>query len=561
MQTPAAFISYARLDDHAYGGRITRLRERLEGMVGSAIGRRFRIFQDRTDIGWGQHWPSRLEEGLNEALFLIPILTPAYFNSDACRAELETFLELERRSERRDRILPLYFVTAPVFEQKSDPLAAALYERQWWNWRHLRVDSIGSQKVLRELDRLAGEVADAIHRMDLPAPPPPVVLGLDPRTQVSGSPGSAQVAEGRGSKLGPRVKPEDDNNKTAARGQVFIGDPGPDPAPGTIFKDLDEPWCPEMVVIPAGSFLMGSPETEQGRNSNEGPQHRVTFARPFALGRFPVTFEEYDGRYYGRKEKKPGDEGWGRGRRPVINVDWEDADLYCLWLRGATGQAYRLPSEAEWEYACRAGTTTPFWMGATISTDQLNYDGASTCGRGARGRYRGQTTPVDAFPPNPWGLYDIHGNVWEWCADRWHDTYRGAPTDGSPWLQGTDWRRVVRGGSWNSGPENVRSAFRMPSNFIDPITDYIVEQFKKEEGIDLRSEDRPARVRLKEELDKAKIELSRTTQSRILLPFIAATQTGAKHLDVRLRRAELEQLVDDLGKCRGFRVARTLVTC
>jgi hypothetical protein len=207
MQTLAAFISYARRDDKAYGGRITGLRQRLERLVSSAIGRDFEIFQDCEGLAWGQRWQSRLDEALGEALFLIPILTPSFFSSEACRAEAETFLELERRSGRSDSILPLYFVTAPVFEQKSDPLAAALHERQWRNWRHLRVDSIGSPKVLRELDRLAGEVADAIHRMDLPAPPPPVVLGLDPRTQVSGSPGSAQVAEGRGSKLGPRVKP------------------------------------------------------------------------------------------------------------------------------------------------------------------------------------------------------------------------------------------------------------------------------------------------------------------------------------------------------------------
>jgi formylglycine-generating enzyme required for sulfatase activity len=150
----------------------------------------------------------------------------------------------------------------------------------------------------------------------------------------------------------------------------------------------------------------------------------------------------------------------------VINVSWEDATAFCEWLSRQTGRAYRLPSEAEWEFACRAGTTTPFWTGATISTEQANYDGNYTYGSGAKGGYREQTTPVDAFPVNPWGLHDMHGNIWEWCEDCWHERYTGAPKDGSAWLQRNCSLRVVRGGSWGSNPRDLRSANRVG---IEPV--------------------------------------------------------------------------------------------
>ena len=218
-------------------------------------------------------------------------------------------------------------------------------------------------------------------------------------------------------------------------------------APGTVFRDLDATWCPQMLVIPAGSFVMGSPNEEEERDSAEGPQHRVTFASAFALGRFPVTFEEYEHFRIRAKQELP-DEGWGRGQRPAINVSWEDARAYCAWLSEQAAQPYRLPSEAEWEYACRAETTTPFWTGATIGTDQANYDGKYTYGSGRRGEYRRQTTPVDTFEENPWGLHDMHGNVWEWCEDCWSGNYHGAPQDGSASLQGNCSLRVLRGGSW-----------------------------------------------------------------------------------------------------------------
>jgi formylglycine-generating enzyme required for sulfatase activity len=232
--------------------------------------------------------------------------------------------------------------------------------------------------------------------------------------------------------------------------------------PGQVFRDIDEPWCPEMVVIPAGRFAMGSPPNEEGRIPHEGPQHLVTIAEPFALGRYPVTFEEYD-EFAATTSREPScDAGWGRGRRPVINVSWQDAEAYVACLSQQTGQPYRLPSEAEWEYTCRAGTTTPFYFGRTVSTDQANYNGTVAYGPGRKGVDRQQTVPVGYFLANAFGLHDMHGNVAELCADVWHDSYTGAPSDGSAWLDGVNQaERVMRGGGYSWFPYTLRCAFRL----------------------------------------------------------------------------------------------------
>jgi formylglycine-generating enzyme required for sulfatase activity len=229
--------------------------------------------------------------------------------------------------------------------------------------------------------------------------------------------------------------------------------------PKHVFKECDK--CPEMVVVPAGSFTMGSPATEEGHGSDEGPQHSVTISKPFAVGRFAVTFEEWDACVAdgGCNGYKPADR-WGHGRQPVIDVSWDDAKAYVGWLSRKTGKTYRLLSEAEREYAARAGTKTPFWWGNAISTSQANYDGNYTYGGGSKGEYRQQTVPVDSFQPNPWGLYQVHGNVYEWVEDCYHDSYTAAPSDGSAWVSGDCSRRVLRGGSWFNNPWFLRAAFR-----------------------------------------------------------------------------------------------------
>ena len=236
--------------------------------------------------------------------------------------------------------------------------------------------------------------------------------------------------------------------------------PEPERPPGTVFRDCAE--CPELVILPAGSYMMGSPPGEKERHDDEGPRHRVRISRPFAVGRYEVTFSEWEAcRRAGGCSRGPGDAGWGRGNRPVINVGWTDARKYVRWLSRKTGKRYRLSSESEWEYAARAGTTGPFHHGSTISTEQANYDGDYAYGSGRKGRHRGRTTPVGSFPPNGFGLYDVHGNVSEWVEDCRHDDYSGAPSDGSAWIRSGNCRhRVLRGGSWCDRPGFVRSAYR-----------------------------------------------------------------------------------------------------
>ncbi len=222
------------------------------------------------------------------------------------------------------------------------------------------------------------------------------------------------------------------------------------------FQECDQAQCPEMVRLPAGTFMRGSPASEAGRSDNEGPQHQVTLSRPFAIGRTEVTFDAYDrfAEATGRKKPSDGGHGWGRGKRPVIYVGWDDASDYCHWL----GEGYRLPTEAEWEYAARAGTTTPFSFGETITTDQVNYGGAWESGAPQEGTYRKMTVVAGSLPANAWGLHEMHGNVFEWVSD-WYDDYdAGAVIDPQGPATGTD--RVVRAGSFNSLAGLVRSASR-----------------------------------------------------------------------------------------------------
>ena len=230
---------------------------------------------------------------------------------------------------------------------------------------------------------------------------------------------------------------------------------------GNEYRDCDT--CPLMVVVPSGTFMMGSPSSEEGRGSDEGPVHRVEIRERFAVGKYEVTFREWDACVAeGRCSHRPDDEGWGRGNRPVISVSWLDAKEYVNWLSRKTGGRYRLLSESEWEYVARAGTTGPFHFGSTISTDQANYDGNYKYGGGYIGIYREKTVLVGSFSENRFGLHDVHGNVWEWVEDCWHDSYDGEPSDGSAWISGgnCDLRRL-RGGSWYNEPRVLSAANRI----------------------------------------------------------------------------------------------------
>jgi formylglycine-generating enzyme required for sulfatase activity len=223
--------------------------------------------------------------------------------------------------------------------------------------------------------------------------------------------------------------------------------------PGQNFAECAD--CPEMVVVPAGEFMMGSPKDEEGHRSFEEPQHKVSIKQRFAVSRFEVTFEEWDACVtLGGCAYSPSDQGWGRGTRPVINVNWDDAQQYVAWLSKRTGKSYRLLSEAEWEYAARAGSDKAYSWGDEIGSANCN-------GCGSQWDFK-QTAPVGSFAANAFGLHDMHGNVWEWTQDCIHNNYSGAPEDGSAWTAGGDCAgRVVRGGSWFVDPQLLRSASRI----------------------------------------------------------------------------------------------------
>lgn len=257
-----------------------------------------------------------------------------------------------------------------------------------------------------------------------------------------------------------RVKREAD---TATRdllppGQVYapprigtastVQGPTPREAPGQTLRDCVN--CPEMTVVQAGSFMMGSPASEEGRQASEGPRHLVTIGRAFAIGKYEVTFDEYDACVADRRCVAVGDAGWGRGRRPVINISHRDATLYAFWLSEKTGQTYFLPSEAEWEYAARAGTDTPWNTGSALLAEEANIMNQF-----------GKTANVGGYAPNAWGLYDTHGNVGEWVQDCMDTGYLGASDDGRA-ATGGDCaaQRVARDNAWDADPYQMRSASR-----------------------------------------------------------------------------------------------------
>ena len=223
--------------------------------------------------------------------------------------------------------------------------------------------------------------------------------------------------------------------------------------PGDTFRDCLN--CPEMVVLPAGAFVMGT----DGRHKYERPAHRVTLDRAFALGKFEITFEEWGACFDdGGCGRMPDDHKWGRERRPVINITWNDAKTYVEWLSAKTGKTYRLPTDAEWEYAARAGTTTEFFWGDEVGKNLAN---CRDCG--SEWSKKG-SAPVGSFAPNSFGLHDMHGNIWEWIEDCWTPTHEGAPADGRARLDGDCRSRVMRSGSWYYFSKNARSAWRFKND-------------------------------------------------------------------------------------------------
>ena len=257
-------------------------------------------------------------------------------------------------------------------------------------------------------------------------------------------------------------------------GSAPLGGPATQPAK-ELTLDLGNKVTMKLVLIPAGKFLMGSPDVEQKEAAksaaavgvkeedarklfaNESPQHEVTIS-PGAPGFYMGVYEVTQGQYEQVMGKNPSN--FKGPQNPVDTVSWDDAVEFCKKLSAKTGKTVQLPTEAQWEYACRAGAKTPFNTGETISTDQANYNGNYTYGNGAKGEYRQKTTPVGSFKPNAFGLYDMHGNVWQWCADWYDEKYYGNSPKADPTGPADGQFRVLRGGSWISYPRSCRSAYR-----------------------------------------------------------------------------------------------------
>ena len=287
------------------------------------------------------------------------------------------------------------------------------------------------------------------------AAPAPAPEATNPAPAPAASPEATNPAPA------PAASPEATNPAPAPAASLEATNPAPSPArvEGEVFRDAlkDGGEGPAMVVLPTGRFRMGSPSSETGRDSDEGPVRTVTISQRIAMGRYEVTFADYD-RFADAdsRRSRPNDRGWGRGSRPVIRVSQEDAKAYATWLSAQTGKTYRLPSESEWEYAARAGTRTRYSWGNEIGVNRANCDG---CGSEWDNT---QTAPVGRFAANAFGLFDMHGNVYEWVEDCYVDSYAAAPIDGSARRSGcgSDVLAVVRGGSWYTVPRFLRCALR-----------------------------------------------------------------------------------------------------
>lgn len=298
----------------------------------------------------------------------------------------------------------------------------------------------------------------------------PLLLAL--AVLVNLCPGDAQAKTPRGRKVAPVEKKQAEPPAPPPR-QYFATKPV-EPLtpeieqqlrPRDSFKECEN--CPEMVVVPKGTFIMGTPNDEPYRFTNEGPQHKVTIQRPFAVGRFTITFDEWDACLQdgGCHGAKGDDRSFGRGRLPAAGITFSMAKSYLEWLSKKVGRTYRLPSEAEREYFARAGTTTPFWFGKTISAQNANYDASNNYPGGPYGDASKGPKPVDAYPPNRFGIYQVNGNASEWVEDCYNKYYNpDAPTDGSVWLDGDCTKRIVRGGGWQGMALTQRAGYRTEMN-------------------------------------------------------------------------------------------------
>jgi formylglycine-generating enzyme required for sulfatase activity len=459
-KTPIGFMSYARSDDAHERGKLSDFRLQLVGEVRMQSGDdSFDIFQDHIDIVWGQQWQTRLDNSLDSVKLLIPIITPKFFRSEACRAEVLRFVRREQQLGRDDLILPVYYVDARELEDKAkrdaDEIARVIASHQRVDWRELRHEMLTAPEAGKMLAKMARQIVAAMERVVGHSAPERVVV---PTVEIIRPVPAARVQP---------VQPVSPVPQPVAPAK-------PIPAwASAMGEDKYGKWLEisvgkvvqRMRWIKPGNFLMGSPASEAGRFDDEGPQHRVTLGQGFWLADTACTQALWQA-VMGKNPSHFHTCNRGGPEHPVEKVSWDDVQAFLqATMKKLPGCQLSLPTEAEWEYACRAGSQTAFSFGETISTDQINFNGNNPVGGGKKGEYRERTLPVTALPANGWGLYQMHGNVWEWCADGKRAYEEKAVADPG-WADVVNPPgvgaavRVLRGGSWDFNAQDARSACR-----------------------------------------------------------------------------------------------------
>jgi formylglycine-generating enzyme required for sulfatase activity len=479
------FISYSRKD--------LTFADKLDAALRA---RGFDPLIDRDEIYAFEEWWPRIQSLITQADTIIFVLSPEAVTSDVCKKEVEFGASLNKRfapvvcKRVNDEAVPaplrrfnyIFCDDDAQFDARMDLLAEALATDIGWIRKHTEFEALAQRWELATFPRgmlLRSPMLEEAESWM--ASRPHYAPELTPRTRKFISE-SRRAVKQRLLQLGAAALmcalivgiatiSWANRGYLKLRWALWIG-PRPLTAdmdrvlkPKQEFKECAR--CPVMVVIPAGEFLMGSNGGEDGQIKEERPQHRVTISRSFAVSKFEITFDEWDTCFeLGGCKERAGDQGWGRADRPAINVNWNDVKEYVAWLLVYTGKKYRLLSEAEWEYAARGGSETSFWWGNNAGRNNANCE---KCGSNWDDK---MTAPVGSFAANKFGLYDVHGNVWEWVEDCYQESYNGAPTDGSAWVTDDCSQRVVRGGSWFNPTKEIRSAHR--SRILGANRDYEV---------------------------------------------------------------------------------------